>query len=70
MSFYGCLHKTKYEYLISFCIESKNIYQKDKLYEVSDIKECLKNIKKKKYNKYVSNTDKIIESIEEFIERN
>ena len=36
-------------------------------YEVSDIKECLKNINKKKYNKYISNTDKIIESIEEFI---
>ena len=33
ISFYGCLHKTKYEYLISFCIESKNIYQNDKSYE-------------------------------------
>lgn len=33
MSFYGCLHKTKYEYLISFCIESKNIYQNNKSYE-------------------------------------
>lgn len=33
ISFYGCLHKTKYEYLISFCIDSKNIYQNDKSYE-------------------------------------
>lgn len=33
ISFYGCLHKTKYEYLISFCIESKNIYQNNKSYE-------------------------------------
>lgn len=36
-------------------------------YEVSGIEECLKNVRTKSYNKYISNTDKIIESIEEFI---
>lgn len=36
-------------------------------YETSDIEKALKNIKKKKYNKYISNTDAIIESIEIFL---
>ena len=36
-------------------------------YETKDINEALKNVKKKKYNKYISNTDAIIESIEKFI---
>lgn len=36
-------------------------------YETKEIEKALKNIKKKKYNKYISNTDTIIKSIEEFI---
>ena len=38
-------------------------------YEIEDLEKALKNVKKKKYNKYISNTDKIIESIEKFIEK-
>ena len=38
-------------------------------YELDDIEKKLKAIKKKKYKKYVSNTDAIIENIKEFIER-
>lgn len=36
-------------------------------YETEDIEKALKKVKKKKYNKYISNTDAIIDSIEEFI---
>lgn len=36
-------------------------------YETEDIERALKNVKKKKYNKYISNTDAIIDSIEKFI---
>lgn len=37
-------------------------------YELDDLESKLKEIKNKKYNKYVSNTDTIIESIKEYIE--
>ncbi len=36
-------------------------------YETEDIEKALKNVKKKKYNKYISNTDAIVDSIEKFI---
>lgn len=39
------------------------------VYDTADIKKALKITKKKEYNKYVSNTEKIIKSIEEFIEK-
>ena len=55
------------DHQIQLIDEFKELNFIEPAYEVSDIKECLKNINKKKYNKYVSNTDKIIESIEEFI---
>ena len=32
ISFYGCLHKTKYQYLLSFCIDKKYGTIHDKLY--------------------------------------
>ena len=38
-------------------------------YEIEELANKLKEIKNKKYNKYVSNTDTIIESIKEFISR-
>lgn len=38
ISFYGCLHKTKYNYLISFCIDKKYGVQHDKLYNYKIIK--------------------------------
>ena len=39
-------------------------------YELDELENKLKEIKNKKYNKYVSNTDTIIESIKAFIENN
>ena len=38
-------------------------------YELDNLEQAIKNVKKKKYSKYESNTDKIIDSIEEFIEK-
>lgn len=38
-------------------------------YELNDLEEAIRKAKAKEYNKYVSNTDKIVESIEEFIEK-
>ena len=37
-------------------------------YEIDELKDKIKETKNKKYNKYVSNTDVIIESIKEFID--
>lgn len=37
------------------------------VYEINELENALKVVKEKKYNKYISNTDTIIESIEEFI---
>ena len=37
------------------------------LYELDNLDKVISNIKKKKYKKYVSNTDNIIDSIEAFI---
>lgn len=39
------------------------------VYKVNELEKALKEVREKKYNKYVSNTDKIIESIEKFIEK-
>lgn len=36
-------------------------------YEIENLEQALKNVKTKKYNKYDSNTDQIVESIEKFI---
>lgn len=38
------------------------------VYEIDDMKEAIKNVKKNEYNKYISNTQQIIQSIQEFIE--
>ena len=37
------------------------------VYEIDRLKDAIKAVKIKDYNKYVSNTDKIVESIEEFV---
>lgn len=37
------------------------------VYEIDKLQQALKNIKNKKYNCYISNTNKIIEDIENFI---
>ena len=36
-------------------------------YKINSLDVAIKNVRKKKYNKYISNTDKIIGSIEKFI---
>ena len=57
------------DHQIQLINEFKELNFIEPAYEVNDIEKCLEIINKKKYNKYISNTDKIIESIEEFIER-
>ena len=37
------------------------------VYEINELEDALKNIKKKKYSKYVSNTSAIVNDIKEFI---
>ena len=39
------------------------------VYEIENLEKAIKNVKKKKYNRYVSNTDTIIKSIEEYINK-
>lgn len=38
------------------------------VYEIDNMKEAIKNVKKNEYNEYISNTQQIIQSIQEFIE--
>lgn len=37
------------------------------VYEIEELESAIKNVKEKKYNKYISNTEKILEDIEKFI---
>lgn len=39
------------------------------VYEIEDLEKAIKESKNKKYNKYISNTDTIIKSIEEYINK-
>jgi len=39
------------------------------VYEISELEQAIKNIKIKKYNKYISNTDAILQSIKKFIDK-
>ena len=48
-SFYGCLHKTKYQYILSFCIDKKYGSTSDKLY---NYKVTRMNKKKGFFNSY------------------
>ncbi len=47
--------------------EFKQLNLIEPVYDTFELESALKIVKKKKYNKYISNTNKIIESIEEFI---
>lgn len=47
--------------------EFKELNLIEPIYDVSDLKDALKLVYKRKFNKYVSNTYNIIESIENFI---
>ena len=57
------------DHQIQLIDEFKELNFIEPCYKTEDLKIAIKNAKNKKYNKYVSNTDKIIESIEEFIEK-
>ena len=57
------------DHQIQLIDEFKELNFIEPCYEINDLKNAIKNSKNKKYNKYISNTDKIIESIEEFIEK-
>lgn len=56
------------DHQIQLIDEFKELNFIEPTYDIEYLEEALKNVKNKKYNKYVSNTDKIIESIEKFIE--
>ena len=48
--------------------EFKELNFIEPVYEIDKLEQAIKDIKDKKYNKYVSNTDTIIKDIEKFIE--
>lgn len=56
------------DHQIQLINEFKELNFIEPVYEIDELENALKVIKKKKYNKYVSNTDVIIESIEKFLE--
>lgn len=56
------------DHQIQLVDEFKELNFIEPAYETEEIEQALKKINKTKYNKYISNTDKIIESIEKFIE--
>lgn len=56
------------DHQIQLIDEFKQLNFIESVYEIEKLEEAIKNIRSKKFNKYVSNTDKIIESIEKFLE--
>lgn len=57
------------DHQIQLIDEFKELNFIEPVYEIDDLENALKDVKNKKYNKYISNTDEIIKSIEEFIEK-
>lgn len=55
------------DHQIQLIDEFKELNFIEPVYDIANLKEALNNIKNKKYNKYISNTEKIIESIEKYI---
>lgn len=55
------------DHQIQLIEEFKELNFIEPAYKTEDIEKALKIINTKKYNKYISNTDRIIESIEKFI---
>lgn len=55
------------DHQIQLIDEFKELNFVEPVYDINALKESIKNIKNKKFSKYISNTDKIIESIENFI---
>lgn len=55
------------DHQIQLIDEFKELNFIEPVYEIDELESAIKSIKKKKYNKYVSNTDIIIKDIEKFI---
>lgn len=55
------------DHQIQLIDEFKELNFIEPVYEIDELEQAIKDISKKKYNKYVSNTDRIIKDIEEFI---
>ena len=56
------------DHQIQLINEFKELNFIEPVYEINELENAIKNIDKKKFNKYISNTDVIIEDIEKFIE--
>lgn len=56
------------DHQIQLIDEFKELNFIEPVYEIKELENAIKIIKKKKYNKYISNTDNIIKNIKEFIE--
>lgn len=56
------------DHQIQLIDEFKELNFIEPVYEIDKLEGAIKDIKKNKYNKYVSNTDTIIKDIEKFIE--
>ena len=56
------------DHQIQLIDEFKELNFIEPVYEIDKLEQAIKDIKDKKYNKYVSNTDTIIKDIEKFIE--
>ena len=55
------------DHQIQLINEFKELNFIEPVYEISELESSIKNINDKKFNKYISNTDIIIEDIEKFI---
>lgn len=57
------------DHQIQLIDEFKELNFIEPVYDLVDLEKALKDVEGKTFNKYVSNTDTILESIEDFIER-
>ncbi len=56
------------DHQIQLIDEFKELNFIEPVYEIEQLEKALENVKEKKYNKYISNTENIINDIEKFIE--
>ena len=56
------------DHQIQLINEFKELNFIEPVYEINELENSIKNIDNKKFNKYISNTDVIVEDIEKFIE--
>lgn len=56
------------DHQIQLINEFKELNFIEPVYEIDELEQALVNVKRKEYNKYISNTEKIIDSIEKFID--